>query len=203
MSADRVAVFLDYQNVHLTAHGLFMTFGTPVHVALVHPLRVAKRVVAKRRAASELTSVRVFRGRPNPGHQPVPAAANEAQTAAWERQDGRVRVIRRDLNYRGWPEHPPREKGVDVALAIALVESAMLGEYDVAIVFSGDTDLIPAVEMAFRRTAATIEIAAWTGAKPLWFPREMAAGRRLPWCHFLGSSDFEAVRDRDTYVPKP
>jgi NYN domain len=196
-------VFLDYQNVHLTAHGLFLNYGTAPHEALVHPLRLAERLVDKRRDGGQLISVRVFRGRPNPGRQPVPAAANDAQTAAWERADDRVRVIRRDLNYRGWPEHPPREKGVDVALAISLVESAMLNEYDVAIVFSGDTDLIPAVEMAFRRTTPRVEIAAWAGAKPLWFPADLAAGRRLPWCHFLSEQDFEDVRDRARYVPKP
>lgn len=126
-----------------------------------------------------------------------------AQTAAWERADPRLRVIRRELKYRGWPEHPPREKGVDVALAIALVESALLNEYDVAIVFSSDTDLIPVVEMAFHRTTPNIEIAAWSGAKPLWFPTEMAAGRRLPWCHFLGERDVDAVRDLAIYIPKP
>lgn len=200
--ASRVAVFLDYQNVHLTAHGLFMVYGTPVQDALIHPLRVADRLVSKRRGDCELTRVHVFRGRPNPGHQPVPAAANDAQTAAWERADPRVQVVRRDLNYRGWPDHPPREKGVDVALAITLVETAMLNEYDAAIVFSGDTDLIPAVEMAFRRTTPAIEIAAWSGAKPLWFPGELAAGRRLPWCHFLGLDDFELVRDGTIYLPK-
>jgi hypothetical protein len=203
VATSRVTVFLDYQNVHLMAHGLFMPPGTPVQDALVHPLRVAERLVAKRADDSELSSVRVFRGRPNPDRQPIPAAANDAQTAAWEREDPRLRVIRRDLNYRGWPEHPPREKGVDVALAIALVESALLNEYDVAIVFSGDTDLIPAVEMAFRRTTPRIEVAAWSGAKPLWFPSEMAAGRRLPWCHFLGEEDFDAVRDQAIYIPKP
>jgi hypothetical protein len=79
----------------------------------------------------------------------------------------------------------------------------MLNEYDVAIVFSGDTDLIPAIETAFRRTTPTIEIAAWSSAKPLWFPTEMAAGRRLPWCHFLGEQDFDAVRDQAIYLPKP
>lgn len=63
----------------------------------------------------------------------------------WER-DQRVRVVRRDLNYRGWPDIPPREKGVDVALAIDLVESALLGQYDVAVVFSCDSDLLPAMK---------------------------------------------------------
>jgi uncharacterized LabA/DUF88 family protein len=87
--------------------------------------------------------VQVFRGRPNPERHPTATAANDAQTSAWEREDKRVRVVRRDLNYRGWPESPPREKGVDVALAIALVESALLNAYDAAVVFSGDTDLSP------------------------------------------------------------
>lgn len=74
MAASKVAVFLDYQNVHLMAHGLFMPYGTPVQDALAHPRRVAERLVARRRDDSELTSVRVFRGRPNPGRQPIPAA---------------------------------------------------------------------------------------------------------------------------------
>lgn len=61
----RVAVFLDYQNVHMTAHGLFLPYGAEVHEALVHPLRLAERLVSKRRDGGELVSVRVFRGRPN------------------------------------------------------------------------------------------------------------------------------------------
>lgn len=117
-----------------------------------------------------MASVRVFRGRPNPAQHQLATAANDAQTAAWQR-DPPVVVRRRDLNYRGWPDHPPREKGVDFALAINLVGSAMLSEYEAAVVFTGDTDLLPAVEMAFRRTQPRIEVACWVGAKPLWFPR--------------------------------
>jgi len=143
----------------------------------------------------------VFRGRPNPQHHPTATAANDAQTSGWER-DPRVSVTRRDLNYRGWPEHPPREKGVDVALAVDLIESALLDRFDVAVVFSADSDLLPAVEVAFRRTPRRIEIASWTGAKPLWFPEYLAATPRrfLPYCHFLAETDFEDVRDRGHYV---
>ena len=199
--ADRFAVFLDYQNVHLTAHGLFGNLGSPVQSSLVHPLRVAERIVAKRRIPSDLVSVRVFRGRPNPEHHPTATAANDAQAAAWER-DSRVRVFRRPLNYRGWPEHPPREKGVDVALAVDLIESALLGQDDAAVVFSTDTDLLPAVETAFRRTPARIEVASWVGAKPLWFPEYLAQSPRkfLPYCHFLNADDFQAVLDHGYYL---
>ncbi|GEM_PF-4719954 len=45
----------------------------------------------------------------------------------------------------------------------------MLREYDAAIIFSGDTDLLPAIELAYRRTEPKIELACWSSAKPLWF----------------------------------
>jgi hypothetical protein len=143
----------------------------------------------------------VFRGRPNPEHHARITAANDAQTAAWVR-DSRVEVHRRDLNYRGWPEHPPREKGVDVSLAVNLIEGSLLGQFEVAIVFTGDTDLLPAIEVAFKRTQAQIEIAAWSGARPLWFPDGLSRRPpvRLPYCHFLGRDDFEAVRDETDYL---
>lgn len=196
---DNVAVFLDYQNVHLTAHGLFGRLGAPPQESLINPLLVSLRILEKRRPPSELASVQVYRGRPNPEHHPIPTAANDAQTAAWER-DPRVRVFRRDLNYRGWPDHPPREKGVDVALAVGLIEGSMLAEFDVAVVFSNDTDLLPAVEMAFRRTPAPIEVASWVGAKPLWFPDQLAQRRYLPYCHFLNEEDFYGSLDHGHYL---
>jgi len=148
--AERVALFIDYQNMHFTALGEFCPYGTPPEDALVHPLLIAERIVQKRstKRASALEYVKVYRGRPNPAHHPSMTSANDAQKAAWER-DARVTVIRRDLNYRGWPQQPPREKGIDVKLAVDLVQSSMLAEYDVAVVFSGDTDLLPALEMAF------------------------------------------------------
>jgi len=198
---ERLAVFLDYQNVHLVAHGLFQEYGSPVHASIIHPVRVAELITLKRKIASELAFIRVFRGRPNPAHHPLPTAAFDAQKSAWER-DTRCKVVARDLNYRGWPDQPPREKGVDVALAISLVESALLCEYDAAVVFSGDTDLMPALEMAFRRTQPRIEIAAWSGAKPLWFPELLAEDppRFLPYCHFLSEADFRTVVDTTDYL---
>ncbi|MEV0048492.1 NYN domain-containing protein [Nocardia rhamnosiphila] len=197
--ADRIAVFLDYQNVHMSARDQFHPYGTPAQESLVHPLRVAESVVARRRYPSELAAVRVFRGRPNPEHQQKLTAANDAQTAAWGR-DPRVQITRRDLNYRGWPEQPPREKGVDVALSIGLVECALAKEFDTLVVFSGDTDLLPALELVYYRTDTRLEIAAWSGAKPLWFPEELAKQRRMPYCHFLAEPEFETCRDLTPYV---
>ncbi len=202
--ADRVAVFLDYQNVHLVAAELFAPYGTPAHETIVHPLRVAERVVSKRRGDNELVAVRIYRGRPNPAHQPTNAAASDAQAAAWQR-DRRVKVIRRNLKYpRDWPDTPAREKGVDVALAVDFVRMSMLKECDVAIVFSVDADIFPALEVAFHDTEPNTEIAAWSGTaaapKPLWFPEYLAQGKRLPYCHFLHEADWDDCRDHTPYA---
>lgn len=196
---ERVAVFLDYENVHRTGHQLFASIGRPKYETVVDPVRIAETIVAKRRTGGELTSIRVFRGRPVPEFQAKPASANDIQAAAWL-EDPRVQLKRRDLKYdfdanRNWIA--AREKGIDVALAISLVEGALRSEFDVAVIFSCDTDLLPAVELAFRGTEAHVEIACWTGAKPLWFPEGMRLSppRHMPYCHFLSERTFFDCRD--------
>lgn len=121
-SAPRVLVIMDYQNIHLTAHGRWAPYGTPVHDSLIHPARFAQqlmRVRAERQRDSwqrtaELTRVAVFRGLPSNLHQPHMYAGDQAQKAEWER-DPRVQVTYRPLRYPdGWPRVPAQEKGIDV-----------------------------------------------------------------------------------------
>ena len=69
-------------------------------------------------------------------------------------------MLRRQLNYRDWPNQPPREKGIDVSIAVDLMH---LGH---------------------------VEVACWSGFKPLRFPRT-----NLPYCHFLNERDGDAVVD--------
>jgi uncharacterized LabA/DUF88 family protein len=67
------------------------------------------------------------------------------QRTAWERRG--VKVFARPLRYpRKWPSEKALEKGVDVALAVDLVFNAARRYYDVAVVASTDTDLVPALE---------------------------------------------------------
>ena len=74
-------------------------------------------------------------------------------------------VITRDLRYPpDWPRRPAQEKGIDVALAVDFVMMAARGEYDVGILFSSDTDLVPALEavIALRPDdPPACEVAAW------------------------------------------
>lgn len=95
----------------------------------------------------------------------------------------------------GWPDRSqpgekPREKGIDVALAIDFVTMAVRGEYDVGILFSTDTDLKPALEaVAQLGTGVRAEVAAWSGdghnrrlsisSRQLWESRRLRS-RRAP-----------------------
>lgn len=197
-----MAVFLDYQNVHFSAREVFGGYGGAPEDTLVDPLKIAETIVDKRTKPGVLDAVHVYRGRPSPDRQPVPAAANDMQTSAWSR-DRRVHVVRRALRYpRDFGEpgctERPREKGVDVHLAIDLVRGALENAYDVAVLFSRDTDLLPAVEMVFdqhQRTGASIELATWQGTSRL-----RLGDTQLPYCHLLSETEWQTCRDHYDYL---
>ncbi len=92
-----------------------------------------------------------------------------------------------------WPTEKAEEKGVDVALAVDLVTNAVDGNYDIGILMSNDTDLLPAVEYVQRMDSVRIETAAWFDTTP--------QGLIVPgiWAHRLGKGDFLAVQDYTDY----
>jgi hypothetical protein len=151
------------------------------------PVRLADLIASRRKRASTATMIRVYRGRPDPNHQRLPAAANDAQASQWSR-DQRVQMIRRQLNYRDWPTQPPQEKGIDVALAVDLMHLAFQKQYDALVLFSSDTDLLPALEIIVKLRLGHVEVACWAGFKPLRF-----SASNLPWCHSLKEKDWRAV----------
>ena len=120
----RVAVFIDYENAHRGGHGRFGGVGQPKHETVLDPLKIAQRIIDKRRDDSELVGVHVFRGRPLPMFQPEATSASDILAVAWER-DG-VKVVRRDLKYVTEDDGSWRaqEKGIDVALAIGVCPTA-------------------------------------------------------------------------------
>ena len=112
----------------------------------------------------------------------------------WEKHGAAVlTAITRPINY-GDPS-APREKGIDVRLAIDFVMMAMRDEYDVGIIFSGDTDLLPALEAVIElKGRGSVEVAAWVPggsghARPLKVKGEDV------WCHFLDRADYGRLHD--------
>jgi uncharacterized LabA/DUF88 family protein len=195
----RVLVFLDYQNVALAAHHRFGPVGTANRIANLDPATLGRLITSRRHVPSELAEVRVYRGLPNSRREPVAAAANSRQADAWERTN-MVTTVRRLLRYpRGWPAVPAQEKGIDVSLAIDMIRLALEHRYDVGVLFSSDTDLVPALETLAELKLARFEVAAWAGTNRL-----RLAGKARPWCHYLSRADYLAVVDPTDYTkPSP
>ena len=111
-------------------------------------------------------------------------------------------VTSRDLRYPPeWPRLPAQEKGIDVALAVDFVMMAARGEYDVGILFSSDTDLVPALEAVIRLRPAdpsACEVAAWVA--PGVRPRSLSVSGARIRRHLLSESDFHAVADPTDYT---
>ena len=204
MSNPQVCVVIDYQNIHLTAYDLFAPPGTAVEDCLIDPARFAEQVVAvrarqqrdERQQKAELASVRVFRGQPSNRHQPFVYGISQRQRSEWTR-DRRVEVTYRPLRYPpSWPDKPAQEKGIDVLVALTVVRLASIGDYDVVILASHDTDLEPALEMAVSDGHSKIETAGWREGRVL----RLGGGRRL-WHTALDVSAMVRTRDCRNYLP--
>ena len=197
-----VHVIVDYQNVHLTAHDLFATAGSPKRVSQIHPLLFAEQVVRLRarrggpdNAQAVLSRVHVFRGQPKLDREPRMHHVTSAQRAEWSR-DSRVKLTFRPLKYPPmWPAEPAREKGIDVEVALALVTTAEDVRNAVVILATHDTDLEPALRVANERKGdgVLVETAGWDSGRRL--------GRHLRLAHTrLGPKDYLAARDPKRYT---
>jgi uncharacterized LabA/DUF88 family protein len=205
---NRVAVFIDYQNTYMRARTAFgdvrldpFTFGQ------VFPRRLAVLLKQKGEEADPtrtLVGVRVYRGEPDAQRSPVGQAACQRQVRFWNAQK-LVTAITRPLHYletdwnsAGAPtKWLPREKGIDVLLAIDMAMGAVQDEYDTAVLMSADTDLVPALE-AVLELGKRVEVASWR-PESFWGSRLTVPGRNV-WCHWLSRQDFEMVRDDADYT---
>lgn len=193
---DRVVVFMDYQNVHGWARRQFYAHGTDPAQGHIDPLRVAQHLCQRRSRQSELKQVRVYRGRPNPEKQEGATRANDRQHDAWVTSP-LVHVTRRNVRYpKKWPDVPAEEKGIDVAVAVDMIHLAIQDQdADAFILFSSDTDLLPALETIDRLQLKHIEVAAWAKGNRLRFD-----GTQKPWCHNIDETTFHTLEDTTDYT---
>lgn len=100
-----------------------------------------------------------------------------------------------------------REKGIDVQIAIDLVIGGLRGLYDVAVLFSNDNDLLPAVEAVKTiaamiakagRTPPEIEVAAWKPTAGSASQLRLADGSL--YCHLMTAHDYDQVKNPTEYV---
>jgi len=57
-----------------------------------------------------------------------------------------------------------REKGIDVMLVIDMIKGAFFEKYDVALLFSGDADFVPAIELVQTLKKEVVNIHTYSGS---------------------------------------
>ncbi|WHP16313.1 NYN domain-containing protein [Cellulomonas sp. ES6] len=204
-------VFLDWQNVYMRAREAFHSLSDPVVKGQVDPVDLGHVLTADyaRRHPDddfELERICIYRGAPTQQHDAKGYAAVRRQSAAW-RTNRKVDLHLSDLRYPlDWGSEgcvdKPREKGVDVALALDVVTLGLEGMYDVGIVMSADYDLKPALDYMVRRRISRgepdIEVAAWKGddgSKPL----RIRLDNRPLYCIWLDRQAYWGVMDERDY----
>lgn len=199
MLAVRIIVYVDDKNVYRDARlAFFEDYDTSPH-GQYRPAELGSVLAARTKAPEpQLLSVRVYTGRPDGSKDPKTYAAHMRQCSAWER-DPLVTVKWRPLRYP-FGGGVPHQKGVDVQLAVDMVRMYIQDAYDVAIVASTDTDMIPGIEALyeFDRSlgVAPVEVAAWSSDR--LHKRLRIPGRAL-WCHQLEFKDYRRVADLTDY----
>ncbi|HEY4451547.1 MAG TPA: NYN domain-containing protein [Solirubrobacteraceae bacterium] len=203
----RVLVFVDGQNAYKACERLFR------HGAC-HPLLLADRVRAGRR----LVGVRYYSG----VHD---ATVDGRARSRADRRHNMMRtvgvtVIERPLRYRWeWgfdprllpdpmknqgqqvqvtvtPFQRAREKGIDLSIGLDVIDLALRGAMDVAVIVSSDNDLCEAARATHQATArsrVSVEAAVFNGGRTILLPH-------YDYTHQLRQTDFVAAEDSFDYT---
>jgi uncharacterized LabA/DUF88 family protein len=203
MTTCRIKVYIDYQNVYEGARDAFFDKTAPAPLGQFDPLKFGQRIASKIPARGLalpgdrlLCGVRSYVGRPDSRKQSNTHAAHLRQCDRGEKAG--VTVLARMLRYpRNWPSDPAKQKGVDVSLAIDFIAGAIDDEYDIGVIASTDTDLVPALEFVLKRFGSKrVEVAAWHSERS----RPRLNVKDMPiWCHFLHRPDYDVVADDTDY----
>lgn len=195
----RVVVFVDHNNAYKDARRAFFEDYDPGVMGQYAPRLLGDLLIARGPAGRTLEEVRLYTGRPDGSRDARTYAAHMRQSAAWAKQ-ARVRQLYRALRYPpNYPASPAVQKGVDVALAVDVVRLFVEKRFDVGIVVSTDTDLVPALEAVIEihgSDALPIEVAAWRSERSQ--KRLRVAGKNV-YCFELALADYGAVRDLTDY----
>jgi uncharacterized LabA/DUF88 family protein len=152
--------------------------------------------VRKEPTVRDLVQVRIYSGRPSSARDPKTYGAHMRQCERWGRELN-VLVIARSLRYpRNWPAERAQEKGIDVHLAVDLVRGYALDEFDIGVVASTDTDLVPALEAVFdldrKLGYPPIEVCTWFEEA---FSKQLRVAGRDVFCHEFPLQMYNRVAD--------
>jgi uncharacterized LabA/DUF88 family protein len=194
----RTILFIDYQNMYRSARDAFGWQSESGMYGNFRPYSLGRQVTGE--SDRVLTQVRCYTGIHTARGHPKLYAMMQRRMSAWVAQAPTcVQVFPRSLRYG---RAGPQEKGVDVELAIDFVSLALDDAFDVGVLASGDTDLVPALQFVADRfpektlvTMGYAPIAGCEGAtpQPLDLPRGEVDRR------FVTKQQFERISDRRNY----
>ena len=144
--ADRIMVFIDGSNLY---HSLRDTCGRT-------DLDYRELCLALC-DGRELRRAYYYNARRDQSHESEPYRKQQ-QFFDYLRRVPKLEVKLGNLVYRDFPKLPPREKGIDVRLATDMLVHAFRGNYDTAILVSGDADFADALQ-AVKDLGRSVEIA--------------------------------------------
>lgn len=198
MSGERLVLFIDAQNFYNGARRAFFAPEDSHVRGQFQPVAIGDLICSRGLlgAARLLAEVRVYTGRPDASREPETYAAHMKQCAAWSKAG--ATVIARPLRYPpDWPQTKAQQKGVDVALAIDFVAYAIEDRYDVGVIASTDTDLVPALEFVRRFVPQRrLEVTAWTSPRSR---SRLSIPHASIWCSWLDRTDYDSVADPMEY----
>ena len=207
-SSARVLVFVDGQNAYKACERLYGN-------GPCHPLLLAERVAQGRR----LVGVRFYSGVHDPTVDPNGRRRTDRRHNLMRRTG--VTVVERQLRYRTeWgfdpnalpdprknlgrnlqvtvsPYHRAREKGIDLAIGLDVIDLALTGRMEVAVIVSSDNDLCEAARATHdatrHRGRVSVEAAVFNEHK------RAILMKHYDFTHQLRYADFDAARDSFDY----
>ena len=155
-------VFMDGQNLYHLARAAWLsgvTYPTPPYAWPSYDVEKLANALAAREQGRTLTEIRFYTGVP---HRSIDQYWHDY----WS---NKIRYLRNGgiYVYRGKVNRGGQEKGVDVSLALDLVQATHERRYDVAILVSQDSDFGPAVSLAKQVAASQNRMLTFESAFPV------------------------------------
>ena len=149
-ATDRVSVYIDGSNLYYSIRDV----GAPANLDYV---KFRDKLVAGRRLVRTYYYDAIF-----PQEQDKNRAIAQQKYHQVLRSLPYFELRLGRLVFNNWPTVPPQEKGVDVKIATDMLTHGFRGNYDVALLVSGDTDLTDALQ-ALKDYGKHTEVALFGG----------------------------------------
>ena len=139
----RTIVFIDGQNLYHLAKNAWVSPGKAVYSRPSYDVRKLSQALVDEETGRTLTEIRFYTGVPDP-------RLGRRQKSWHTFWTYKIIHLRRQgiYVYRGRVNVGGQEKGVDVSLAIDLIQATYEARYEAALIVSQDSDFGPAVRLA-------------------------------------------------------